>query len=152
MRLVATLSAIGLFLVDRLTKGYFLQHTADRIELVPNLLWLQYHLNDQMALSLPLFPVLYYTLVGVIIVVLCARLVSLNQQNKLGQVTVVGVLLAGAVSNLLDRLLYGGVVDFITVSFRSVFNIADIMIVGSVIAWVIILAYADRKKTIQTHN
>lgn len=41
---------------------------------------------------------------------------------------------AGALSNLIDRLWYGGVADFILVSFGSwdfpIFNVADIFIVG----------------------
>jgi signal peptidase II len=38
----------------------------------------------------------------------------------------VGMVLAGAVSNLIDRLRYGGgVVDYIDVSFYTVFNLAD---------------------------
>ncbi len=148
MRVVAALVAGGLFLVDRLTKGYFLTHTVERIDLIPSVVWLQYHLNDQMALSLPLFPLFYYTLVGAILLALCAKIVGLQQRGQFGQLIVVAILLAGALSNLLDRLLYGGVVDFITVSFNSVFNIADIMIVGSVIAWIIILSYGDRKKTV----
>ncbi len=53
----------------------------------------------------------------------------------------VGVLLvlAGGISNLLDRLFYGGVVDFITLSFMPIFirnqallifNMADILVVA----------------------
>lgn len=48
------------------------------------------------------------------------------------------VVLSGAVSNLIDRILYGGVIDFIAVSFYGwqfpVFNIADTCIVLGVIA------------------
>ncbi len=38
-------------------------------------------------------------------------------------------LLAGATGNLMDRILYGYVVDFIDVGFWPVFNLADIFIV-----------------------
>lgn len=40
---------------------------------------------------------------------------------------------AGAVSNLIDRLLYNGVIDYIEVWIFPVFNIADIMIVAGVV-------------------
>ncbi len=50
----------------------------------------------------------------------------------------VGLLLAGAISNLLDRLRFdGGVVDYIDVSFYSIFNIADIIIFVGVVLLVI---------------
>lgn len=148
MRLLATLIAGGLFIVDRLAKGYFLLHTTEQIDLIPSMLWLQYHLNDKMALSLPLWPLLYYTLVTFVILGLCAKLVALYQQRQAFLLVVVAVTLAGAISNLLDRLLYGGVVDFIVVSLGSVFNIADMMIVGSILTWIITLSYGNRQKAV----
>lgn len=152
MRWVAPVVAASVFVLDRLSKGYFLSHPTSQIQIIPNWLWLQYHLNERMALSLPLFPILYFTLVGAVIVVLCAKAVQLQQAKRWLELSMVGSLLAGAISNLLDRLLYGGVVDFISVSLGSVFNLADVAIVGSVAAWLILLSYADRKKTVQTHN
>lgn len=50
------------------------------------------------------------------------------QQNWLSQIGV-GLVLAGALSNLVDRFRYGGgVVDYINVSFYTVFNLADAFI------------------------
>ena len=148
MRALAIVTASALLIIDRLTKGYFLAHLIQQVQLIPNVLWLQYHLNDQMALSLPLFPLFYYTLVAGVIIALGIKLVSLWKEGKSWLLLVIAVILAGAISNLLDRMLYGGVVDFITVSLGSVFNIADIMIVGGVVSWVIILSYGDRPKTV----
>jgi len=57
------------------------------------------------------------------------------------------LVLAGSISNILDRIMYGGVIDFIVVSFGSyswpVFNIADIAIV---IGAFIICVYVWRDK------
>ena len=39
------------------------------------------------------------------------------------------ILLAGALSNLFDRIAYGHVIDYFYVSFYSTFNLADAMIV-----------------------
>jgi signal peptidase II len=152
MRWLAPLVAAGVFILDRLSKAYFLTHPTTEIQLIPNVLWLQYHLNERMALSLPLFPILYFTLVAVVILVLIAKAVQLQQDKRWSQLMIVGCVLAGAISNLLDRLLYGGVVDFISVNLGSVFNLADIAIVASVAAWLIVLSYADRKKAVQTHS
>jgi len=45
--------------------------------------------------------------------------------------------LIGAISNLLDRLSYGGVVDFISIPFFTVFNFSDIYIFIGV-AWIFV--------------
>ncbi len=42
--------------------------------------------------------------------------------------------LAGAMSNLTDRMLYGGVIDYVNVGFGGRINIADAMIIAG-IAW-----------------
>jgi signal peptidase II len=48
-----------------------------------------------------------------------------------------GLQLGGAVGNLLDRLRYGHVVDFIDIGFWPIFNVAD----ASIVTGVAILAY-----------
>lgn len=146
MRLLGPALAALLFLVDRLTKGYFLGHTNEVIQIWPNWLWLQFTLNEQMALSLPLFPILYYTGVSVILLVL-SWLIVLNWQRRHDVVvTLIGCIMVGALSNLLDRLLYGGVIDFIVVRFGSVFNVADMIIVGAVVIWMFVLQRQDRHR------
>ena len=44
-----------------------------------------------------------------------------------------GLALGGAAGNLFDRLLRGGVVDFIDLGFWPVFNLADVAIVAGVL-------------------
>lgn len=39
------------------------------------------------------------------------------------------LILAGAISNMIDRLIYGCVIDFIDLKFWPIFNLADIFIV-----------------------
>ena len=51
---------------------------------------------------------------------------------------VLGLLLIGAFSNLLDRILFGGVVDFIALGFWPSFNLADAYLVVGV-AWMMYL-------------
>jgi len=48
-----------------------------------------------------------------------------------------GLQLGGAVGNLLDRLHYGYVIDFIDIGFWPIFNLAD----ASIVMGVVILAY-----------
>jgi signal peptidase II len=48
-----------------------------------------------------------------------------------------GLQLGGAIGNLLDRLRYGHVVDFVDIGFWPIFNVADV----SIVSGVAILAY-----------
>lgn len=49
----------------------------------------------------------------------------------------IGMLMGGALGNLLDRIMYGSVVDFIDVGWWPVFNLAD----SSIVVGMFILAY-----------
>jgi signal peptidase II len=49
-----------------------------------------------------------------------------------------GLVLGGTIGNLVDRLLFGGVTDFISVGWWPAFNIAD----SSVVVGVILFAYS----------
>ena len=48
-----------------------------------------------------------------------------------------GLQLGGAIGNLIDRIHYGYVVDFVDIGFWPIFNVADV----SIVAGVAILAY-----------
>ncbi|MBZ0166983.1 MAG: signal peptidase II, partial [Candidatus Omnitrophica bacterium] len=52
-------------------------------------------------------------------------------------ITGFSLILAGAIGNLIDRIMYGYVIDFIDIRFWPVFNVADSAItVGAlIIAW-----------------
>ncbi len=54
-----------------------------------------------------------------------------------------GLIAGGAVGNLIDRMLYNSVVDFISVGWWPVFNIADIGIVCGSIGLFIYLLFID---------
>lgn len=138
------------FIGDRLTKGYFVTRPDIQLQLIPDWLWLQLHINTQMALSLPLFPIVYYTLTLAIFLALVAQLVRTFHKRQSVEFSLIVFILAGAVSNLMDRFYYGGVIDFITIRFGSVFNIADIAIVCGIGLWIIRLFLHDRHKKIST--
>jgi len=46
------------------------------------------------------------------------------------------LLLSGAISNLIDRIIYGGVIDYLDLPFLPRFNLADLAIILGVIIWI----------------
>lgn len=66
--------------------------------------------------------------VGVLAAALAVALVAAPPRYRLG----VGVLLGGALGNLVDRARFGAVLDFIDVPWWPTFNVADAAIVAGV--------------------
>ena len=86
------------------------------------------------------FALTIVALVGIVILLVYAlfiyhRFPFLN--NGLG-ISALGLVLGGTVGNLIDRLRFGYVIDFIDVGIWPAFNIAD----SAIVVGVIILAYS----------
>jgi signal peptidase II len=126
--------------LDQVTKNWAITNLADRAEPTHVIGTLQWNLafNSGMAFSRgrglgPFIGVLAFVVV-VGLVVSSARV-----ESRLGRVAA-GMLIGGALGNLLDRafrgdgLLNGRVIDFIDVQWWPIFNIADIGVtVGAVL-------------------
>lgn len=76
----------------------------------------------------------------IIIILLVYALSQLKNINHL-QITSYGLILGGTIGNLIDRLLYGYVIDFFSFKFGNfffpIFNIADCALVIGVILYII---------------
>lgn len=59
------------------------------------------------------------------------------------------LLLSGAISNVLDRIVYGGVIDYLDLFFLPRFNLADLAIILGVIIWIwsLLRSGGEDKKT-----
>jgi signal peptidase II len=56
-----------------------------------------------------------------------------------------GLLIGGAIGNLIDRLARGSVIDFIKLPHWDAFNVADIAITFGVVALVVVLEFGNRR-------
>lgn len=138
------LFAVVAMVIDRFTKSFFVQQPEYSLSLVDGSIVLQYYLNSAMAFSLPLFPLVYFSLVILVLIMLIRHMIQTVIQRRGWEFTVGLFILIGAFSNLFDRWRYGGVVDFIHTPFGSIFNLADVYIVGAMIAWAFTL-YGKQK-------
>lgn len=109
------------------------------IELLGGAVSLEVSRNSGAAFSFAQGATLVFTLVAAVVAVVIIR--TLPRLRSVGWALTLGLLLGGALGNLIDRLLRapgvgrGAVVDFISVPHFATFNVADSAItVGAVLA------------------
>ena len=73
-----------------------------------------------------------YGLISMILLPLAWLLIKNYSQKNIFLIFSLSLIVVGAMSNLLDRLIFGYVIDFISFFNYSIFNLADVYIVGGV--------------------
>jgi signal peptidase II len=125
--------------LDRTTKSWALSSC------VPGFMynsWVGCELAFNRGISWSLFdsphPMVFFLVSALIAAVIVCFLWSTYQQYRQRQ-NLYGatIILAGALSNFADRLLYGGVIDFIMIGSWPLFNVADICICLGILIMVI---------------
>ena len=117
--------ALSLLVVDQSIKNFFIRSP----QLSEGVF-----INQKFAWNLPIPNSVIIVLMIVVILFLIFLLIKKFQLY-------ICIILAGALSNLIDRIIYGGVVDYIHTPFGGVINLADIMISLGVI-----LIILDKRK------
>lgn len=121
------------FLLDRLIKlifkGYY---RTTEFKLIGDWFKLKLAYNSGIAFGLPINSWLIIGVTLIIIIILISIVIKTYRQEGLGLLTAWVFLLAGAVSNLADRLHYGMVIDYLDLQYFTVFNLSDIAITLSI--------------------
>ena len=151
--LMTLLAVLAMVLVDQVVKYWAVTVLAPigSIPLIPGILQLTYVENRGAAFSLLenqiwLFVLLAAAVVGAIVYAFRKNLI----QNTWGKISLL-IICAGAVGNVIDRIVHNYVVDKIEVLFIHfpVFNIADIYVTVGVVMFVIyyLFQHKDSDKT-----
>jgi signal peptidase II len=139
------IAAIGVFVVDRLTKFWVRHSLTLGQQLWPS--WpvhIYYTTNSGAAFSiLPSATWLFLVVAVLVVAAIVWRWRSLALEPWWVQVGV-GLLLGGAIANAVDRVTQGYVVDFIQFPHFPVFNVADSGITVGVVILVARLILAGR--------
>ncbi|SRR3989339_154586 len=127
--ILANLSICVLFLIDRLTKifafglpesGFFL--------FSKKFIGLQFYKNYHLIFNLKLNRWFLYFFISIVLFFVLALLAKNYKEKNHFLVFCFSLIAIGAISNLLDRLYYGYVIDFLSFFDYSIFNLADVFI------------------------
>ena len=143
---VGGILAVLCFLIDQITKWVVINHLPPyrSVSLIGDIVRFTHIRNPMAAWGIPISGTLSLVLLPAAIVVVI--LIYRFKARTLGERVALSLVLGGAAGNLLDRIRWGSVVDFIDIGVGTlrwpVFNLAD--------AWVtvgiILVFYATLKK------
>jgi signal peptidase II len=155
----ALLALIGVtvVIVDQVTKLWVMQSMRlhESIPIVPNLFSLTYIRNPGAAFGLlagssNAFRMVFFGVTSLFALGLLGTiLVRMPEEDRIGQLSIAGIL-GGAIGNLIDRLRFGEVIDFLDIYIEPyhwpAFNVADSAITIGVVFLIIHFAF-ERKET-----
>lgn len=127
---IATIYIMAIFLlvIDRLCKTIARLNLDEQPVDFNNWLSFELFINKNIAMGIPLMGNALKLIILLLILFLIIFGVKKNRANKKLSGTILITTGLYALSNLLDRFLYLGVIDYINIKNITVLNIADIMI------------------------
>ncbi len=136
-------------LIDQLSKS-IIQRTMELGQSIPvinNIFHVTYILNPGAAFGMLANQTVFF-IIATVAVALGVIIFYFRSGQKKGMLPIaLGLLLGGALGNLIDRLRYAKVVDFIDFRVWPVFNLADTAIVTGAGLLILILWFSEREKS-----
>ncbi len=127
--------AVGVFLLDRITKLLVAAMIPLGTSINIGPISLSHVLNTGTAFGLLKSAGIVFTVVALLV---SGYLILKHKEYDKRLQPALGLVLGGALGNVVDRFMYGAVVDFIDLRFWPVFNIADSAITIAIILLIII--------------
>ena len=96
---------------------------------------------------------LFFIIAMIASIVIIYFICSKKMLNFISEKIALGLILGGTISNAIDRLVFGGVRDFIYLKFMNfaIFNIADMAItIGAILLGVSIIFLREKEKDDRT--
>ncbi len=141
--------AVILFIFDQIFKNWAYRRLSGKANffILGRFFSLEFYQNPGIAFGIPLPAWLFFLLLCLILIVLGYFLREYYQKKDGIAFFALILILAGALSNIIDRFRFGYVIDYLNLAFWPVFNLADVMVVVGVI---ILLVKGMRKSNINS--
>ncbi|EKD49754.1 MAG: hypothetical protein ACD_63C00057G0003 [uncultured bacterium] len=85
--------------------------------------------NKGIAFGIPVGGALLYVFLVVVFVILLVLYIKYLRNDKVISVAALGMVIGGALGNIVDRIRFGYVVDYVDFHVFPIFNLADLFIV-----------------------
>lgn len=143
---------VTILILDIVTKMFF---EGKNFELIPNIIQIYSTHNTGAAFSIFTGKVVYLVLFSLVFLTFMIFYDIKSKNNSKLYLLSIGMIMAGAIGNLLDRIFLGYVRDFINFEFINfpVFNVADISLtIGTVLLVVYLLFFTKGDKNAKNNN
>ncbi len=121
------LALVLVLLLDQITKALVLEARIFRVAVVPGFLWLERATNTGIAFGMFSTHTDQITIISIAVVIFLA--IYYTKFTPVQRVFI-GMIIGGALGNIVDRIRFGRVVDFIRMRYYpAIFNVADSFIV-----------------------
>jgi len=140
------------FILDQLTKYLVINFISfnETITIIPKFFYLTYVKNTGGAFSILNNNTWFLLLIGLIFILFLFNYIIKKEKFNSLEKIYLGLIIGGTLGNLIDRITYGSVIDYIGVIIGSyyfpVFNIADICIVIGAILLIIDSIKGDKNE------
>ncbi len=119
---------------DQLIKYFLYQKLSSKGEfsVITNFLDFSLYKNEGVAFGIPLTGPILVAFLAIVFVTLLILYLKYLKSDKVVSLIALGLVLGGAVGNIIDRIRLGFVIDYVNFGFFPVFNLADVCIVVGV--------------------
>lgn len=142
MKKIALVSVIVIVIdvISKVLVQSFLTYNS-RVTIIANFFYLNYVKNTGAAFSILEGSTYILTIIGVIVILYLIYYIKKNKITNKFDIIGFGLLIGGAISNIIDRIAYGYVIDFLDFNIFNynfpIFNIADVCIVLGILILII---------------
>ncbi|MBG9983685.1 signal peptidase II [Aerococcaceae bacterium DSM 111022] len=140
--LVTILTGIFLLFCDQFLKIYIHNQFQpnETKAIIDNVLNFTYIRNDGAGWGILSGQRTFFIVITLIIIVILIRIIIKNKEKSWTQLIWLGMILSGAIGNLIDRIILGYVVDMFHLTFIDfpVFNIADMALTVGIVGLMIV--------------
>jgi signal peptidase II len=146
--LITILIAVLVVVMDQVSKMLVMNsmHLNQSIPVIPNVLHITYIHNFGGAFGILAHRTGIFVFVAVVVVILLSVFSRQIPQEEGLLRMALALQLGGAVGNLIDRLRFGFVVDFLDIRVWPIFNVADMAIVAGIGLLLLDLVLSGREK------